>query len=60
MPSLKTDYQTLYETDYLHWIETTVEKLRGRDYTNVDWENLIEEIEDMGRSEQRSLESNLL
>jgi len=60
MPSLKTDYQTLYETDYLQWIETTVEKLRGRDYANVDWENLIEEIEDMGRSERRSLESNLI
>jgi hypothetical protein len=26
----------------------------------VDWENLIEEIEDMGRSERRSLESNLI
>ena len=60
MTSLKADQQTLYETDYLQWIETTVEKLQRRDYTNVDWENLIEEIEDMGRSERRSLESNLI
>jgi Domain of unknown function DUF29 len=52
--------QKLYETDYLKWIETTVEKLRVRDYANIDWENLIEEIEDMGRSERRSLESNLV
>ena len=51
---------TLYETDYLQWIETTAEKLHSRDYANVDWDNLIEEIEDMGRSEQRSLESNLI
>ncbi|NJK67680.1 MAG: DUF29 domain-containing protein [Microcoleus sp. CSU_2_2] len=50
----------LYETDYLKWIETTLEKLRVRDYSNIDWENLIEEIEDMGRSERRSLESNLV
>ncbi|OCR02309.1 hypothetical protein BCD67_20130 [Oscillatoriales cyanobacterium USR001] len=51
---------SLYETDYLQWIETTVEKLRSQDYSNVDWENLIEEIESMGRSDRRSLESNLI
>ena len=50
----------LYETDYLKWIETTVEKLQVQDYSNIDWKNLIEEIEDMGRSERRSLKSNLI
>ncbi len=59
MPPLKAG-QTLYETDYLQWIETTIRKLRSQDYAGVDWENLIEEIEDMGRSEQRRLESNLI
>ncbi|HBS70116.1 MAG TPA: DUF29 domain-containing protein, partial [Cyanobacteria bacterium UBA11153] len=29
-------------------------------YSNIDWENLIEEIGDMGRSERRSLKSNLI
>ncbi|MEG3863130.1 DUF29 domain-containing protein [Microcoleus sp. herbarium12] len=57
---LEVDRQKLYDTDYLRWIETTVEKLRARDYSNIDWENLIAEIEDMGRSERRSLESNLV
>lgn len=60
MPPLKAELQMLYETDYMQWIETTIEKLRSQDYANVDWENLIEEIEDMGRSERRSLESNLI
>lgn len=60
MSPLKTALQTLYEADYLRWIEITVEKLQSQDYANVDWENLIEEIEDMGRSEKRSLESNLI
>ena len=55
MFSLKGDRLNLYETDYLQWIETTVKKLRFGDYTNVDWENVIEEIEDIGRSERRSL-----
>jgi len=56
---LEANRQSLYETDYLRWIEIT-EKLRVRNYSNIDWENLIEEIEDMGRSERRSLESNLI
>ncbi|MEA5623459.1 DUF29 domain-containing protein [Nostoc sp. UHCC 0251] len=60
MSSLKAHSQTLYDTDYLQWIETTVEKLQSHDYANVDWENLIEEIADMGRSERRSLKSNLI
>ncbi len=60
MSPLDVDRKTLYEADYLQWIETTVEKLRSQDYVTVDWENLIEEIEDMGRSERRSLESNLI
>jgi len=50
----------LYETDYLKWIETTVERLQVQDYSNIDRENLIEEIEDMGRSERRNLKSNLI
>jgi hypothetical protein len=57
---LGIEKQNLYETDYLQWIETTVQRLRSQDFSNVDWENLIEEIESMGRSERRSLESNLI
>ena len=44
---LEVNRQKLYETDYLRWIETTVEKLRGRNYSYIDWENLIAEIEDI-------------
>ena len=57
---LEVDGQKEYDTDYLRWSETIVEKLRARDYLNIDWENLIAEIEDIGRSERRSLESNLV
>jgi len=57
---LDANRQSLYEADYLKWIETTAQKLRVRDYSNIDWENLIEEIEDIGRSERRSLENNLI
>jgi hypothetical protein len=57
---LEANRQSLYETDYLKWIDTTIEKLRLQDYSNIDWENLISEIEDMGRSERKSLKSNLI
>lgn len=55
-----SDSPTFYEMDYVRWIETTVEKLRQGDYQQVDWENLIDEIKDMARSERRSLKSNLI
>jgi hypothetical protein len=57
---LKAQQRNLYETDYLQWIETTVAQLKAQDYANIDWANLIDEIEDMGKSERRSLESNLV
>ncbi len=60
MTPLEAGLKTQYETDYLKWIETTLEKLRSRDYDHVDWKNLIEEIGEMGRSERRSLKSNLI
>lgn len=41
---LEVERQQLYDTDYLRWIATTVEKFRVRDYSNIDWENLIAEI----------------
>jgi Domain of unknown function DUF29 len=50
----------LHATDYVQWIESTVAKLQRQDYANVDWHNLIEEIEEMGRSERKSLKSNFI
>lgn len=49
-----------YEEDYYLWIQTMLEQLRKKNYANVDWYNLIEEIEDMGKSQRRAVESLLL
>jgi hypothetical protein len=57
---LQASQKSLYETDFVHWVETTVEQLRNQDYACVDWANLIEEIEDMSRRERKSLKSNLV
>ncbi len=57
---LQLDSQSLYNTDFVRWVETTVEQLRAQDYANVDWDNLIEEIADMSKRERKSLKNNLV
>ncbi len=49
----------LYESDYLLWTQETIAKLKARDFDRVDFENLIEEIEDLGRSYRDEIESRL-
>jgi predicted DNA-binding ribbon-helix-helix protein len=50
---------TLYDRDYYLWLETTIQLLREQKLAQIDRENLIEELEDMGKSEKHSLKSNL-
>jgi hypothetical protein len=49
----------LYDQDYCLWIEKTVDLLRKRQFSEIDFDNLIEELEGMSRSEKTALESNL-
>jgi hypothetical protein len=55
----KTD-KSLYETDYNLWVLETVQKLQIRDVDALDWENLIEEVLGLSRSDKRKLESLLM
>lgn len=57
---IKISPKSLYETDFVCWIETTLAQLRAQDYGKVDWENLFEEIEDISKWERKSLKSNLV
>lgn len=50
----------LYNTDYQLWLNETIAQLKARDFSNLDLENLIEEIESLGRSEKRTISSYLL
>ncbi len=50
---------TLYEQDYYLWLRKTVDALQAGKWSELDLSNLVEEINDMGRSERRALESNL-
>ena len=49
----------LYDRDFNLWVEQMAIAVRNRDVEGMDWGNLLEEIEDMGKSEKRSLESYL-
>lgn len=49
----------LHERDFNLWIEQVKYTLSKRDVSNMDWDNLLDEIDDMGKSEKRSLESYL-
>jgi hypothetical protein len=50
---------TLYEKDYYLWLKNTANLLREENLARLDLPHLIEEIEDMGKRERRSLYSNL-
>ena len=50
---------TLYNTDYSKWIQGNLKEIKAKNFAQVDWENLIEEIESMGKSERRALLSLL-
>lgn len=52
--------QSLYEQDFQLWIEQTIASLKERDFNALDIDHLIEELADLGKSDKRSLESNLV
>jgi hypothetical protein len=50
---------TTHETDFYAWTNEQVQLLKTGQLNQIDWQNIAEEIEDMGRSEKRQLESRL-
>lgn len=51
---------TLYETDFYAWTQRQAELLQQEEFTAVDWHNLIEEIESLGRREKHEVENRLI
>lgn len=48
-----------YDRDYYGWIQHNVHAIREGRFKDVDWPNVAEELEDMGKSERRALRSQL-
>jgi Domain of unknown function DUF29 len=56
---LKPPPNDLYETDFYAWTRQQARLLRERRWDDVDLENVAEEIETLGRSDKRQIESRL-
>ncbi len=63
-PSLKSLESTpatpLYETGYLLWIDATIQQLQTRNFEQLDLDNLIEEISDLGSHHKHAVTSYLM
>lgn len=55
-----TTLTSLYERDYPAWLDLTLAQLKQQDFSGIDWANLIEEIEELGREQRHKVESYLL
>ncbi len=60
MQEFKTDLGLLYHQDYYQWLLTTFKQLQNSDYSQVDWENLLEELESLAKAQKRELKSRLI
>ncbi|PPJ62566.1 DUF29 domain-containing protein [Cuspidothrix issatschenkoi] len=52
--------QTLYDQDYYLWLKTTINQIRTGQFSAVDLENLLEELETLGRSQKRTIQNLLI
>jgi len=52
--------QTLYESDFQVWVEKTIDCLEKQQFNRLDIQHLIEELTDLGHSDKKELESNLI
>ncbi|MGL5803926.1 MAG: DUF29 domain-containing protein [Xenococcaceae cyanobacterium] len=49
----------LYDRDYYLWVQDILSKIKEKKLDEMDWHNLWEEIDDMGKSQKQRLISNL-
>jgi Domain of unknown function DUF29 len=55
--AIPVEPRSLYDRDFLAWLKEQQQHLRSENWTHIDRENLLEELEALGRSEQRELGS---
>jgi Domain of unknown function DUF29 len=55
----KPNQSLLYNRDFHQWTQVMAEALRSRDWAGVDVENLIDEVESLGRQQRQELRNRL-
>ncbi len=58
--SSSTNINNLYNRDDYLWLQQTAQLIKEGKFSEIDAANLVEEIEDLGRSEKRAVKSNLV
>ncbi len=59
MPMVDTKVDQIYEQDYGQWAETMADLLESGKFTELDIENLVEEVRDLSKPERDRLLSSL-
>ncbi|CAC5342216.1 MULTISPECIES: DUF29 domain-containing protein [Planktothrix] len=49
----------LYEQDFHLWVQQTIQLLESKHFEELDCQNLIEELDSMGKNDKNALKSNL-
>jgi hypothetical protein len=57
--SIITDLKSLYEVDDYQWLQETISILKNKRFSELDLDNLIEELEDLGSEKKHAIESLL-
>jgi hypothetical protein len=55
----ETPTLSLYDRDFAAWTKEQAAKLRNRAHNEVDWDNVAEEIDSLGRSEKNQIGSRM-
>ncbi len=54
---MDSNLKQLHDRDFNLWVEEIKTKIQNRDLDGMDWDNLLDEIDDMGASQKRALDS---
>jgi hypothetical protein len=54
------DLKQLYDTEYDQWLDKMIDLLKNRHLNQLDYENLVEELETLGRNEKSAVKSLIL
>ncbi|HEY9704446.1 MAG TPA: DUF29 domain-containing protein [Allocoleopsis sp.] len=58
--SVISQNQSLYEQDFNLWLEITINQIQNYQFNQIDWEHLLLELSDMGKSDKRQFISNFV
>jgi len=48
-----------YHRDFYQWIQTTIQQIQQGAIDSLDWNNMVEELQDLGNEQKNQLESRL-